>query len=177
MNWPNFLVVLGTLMIAGGGFIATYGWNAKTEYAQRERLIKAITAELVINLSAIRDRKFAETDKSKLAEFVIFPRMKTVTLEGAIASGLFRREKDREFLTRVSRVHELLISFNQRLSFMEDRMVNDPTHISVYREKLREGATRKQVLIHLIAFAKLLKSEYGVRGDEELFVELKEDAE
>ncbi len=66
MTWPNTLIIIGTLLLATGGVIATHGWNARTTAQQREGLIQAVAAELMVNLRVVSDSKFTETDAAKL---------------------------------------------------------------------------------------------------------------
>jgi len=53
MVWPNTLIIAGTLLIAIGGIAATYGWNARTEVAQKKGLIRSVAAELLVNLKIV----------------------------------------------------------------------------------------------------------------------------
>lgn len=173
---PNFLIVVGTLLIAVGGIIATYGWNAKTEAAQKAAIIRAVAAEYMINVAVINDQKFIETDEKKLCTFAMFPRVQSAALEGAVASGLFLEEKDRLFLTRAANLHELLLGFNQRLSYTEDQMTNRPGMTKLLRTKLRDGAFRQQLSLKLMKFGELLVSSYGIKQTDTFFVTLEEDA-
>jgi len=173
---PNILILLGTLLIAIGGILATYGWNASTEAAQGSAMIKAVAAEWLMNANVMNDKSISEPDDAQLSKFVMFPRTRTAALEGAIASGLFLDERDREFFTRASRLHELLTGFNQRLSFTEERMSNHPDQIVTIRTKLRDGAVRRQVIDNLKLFGELLISKYGITRDQRFFVELKDNA-
>jgi len=139
-------------------------------------MVKGVAAELLMNISVINDPKIAETDEKKLSQFVMFPRMQVAALEGAIASGLFLKEKDRLFLTRAANLHELLIGFNQRLSYTEDRITNNPERIKLFRTKLRDGAVRQQLASKLKKFGELLMSDYGVKESDRFFVPLEEEA-
>ena len=173
---PNILILLGTLLIAIGAIVATYGWNARTEAAQRSGMIKAVAAEWMMNVQVLNDKSISEPDDAQLSKWVLFPRTRTIALEGAIASGLFLDERDREFFTRASHLHELLIGFNQRLSFTEDRMSNHPDQIVTIRKKLRDGVVRGQVTNNLKLFGELLISKYGISRDQRFFLELKDNA-
>jgi hypothetical protein len=173
---PNLLILVGTLLIAVGGIVATYGWNAKTEAAQKAGMIRAVAAELTMNLSIINDQAIVEPDDKKLSAFVMFPRMLTTALEGAISSGLFLQEKDRLFLTRAANLHELLLGFNQRLRFTEEQMATNQEMGTQLRTKLRDGVVRQQVSTKLKKFAELLISDYGIKETDKFFVVLEEKA-
>ena len=177
MVWPNILIALGALLIAVGGVMATHGWNARTEVAQREGLVRAVAAELLVNLEIVSDSKFTEKDQDKLEKFVVFPRMQTVALESAIASGLFLLESDRLLLTRLTGLRQILMDFNQRLSITETQMGNlTAEKIYVYRVKLRDGRTRKSIENKLALLGKLLIKKYDINPDGQFFVQLDEDS-
>ena len=174
MAIPNFAIVLGILLVAMGGVVATYGWNARTEVTQRNGMIRAIAAETLVNASVFRDPKFSETNEDKLKKFTLFPRMRTAALEGAIASGLFLGENDREFLTRAVNLAGLLDAFNRGLSFTEDTMSNRASEIPSFRKKLRDGKARKHLGARLQKFGELLMSDYGVKSGDTFFVKLED---
>ena len=125
---PNALIGIGTLLIGLGGFIATNGWNAKATASVRDGLIRGAAAELLVNLTIVSDQKFTEQDDAKLAEYVVFPRLQSVALEGAIASGSFLEKPDRLLLTRMTGVRELIHEFNNRLSITEAQMASNAAH-------------------------------------------------
>ena len=176
MYMPNLQIIIGTVLIAVGGILATYGWTARTEASQKSAMIKAVAAELLINLALIDDPKIAETDEKKLSKSVFFPRMQTSTLKGALASGLFLTKRDRLFFTRASDLNELLDGFNDRLIVTQNQMMENPKNIKIWRTQLRDGKTRKQVILKLTKFGALLVSDYGVKESEYFFVPLGEDA-
>ncbi len=74
MVWPNTLIAVGALLIAIGGVMATHGWNARTEIAQKEGRIRSVAAELLVNLEIVSDLKFVGKDDEQLTKFVVFPR-------------------------------------------------------------------------------------------------------
>ena len=176
MNIPNLYIVLGTLLIAFGGLMATHGWNARSEMYKKNSMLKAVAAEYLIYETIILDPKIAETDEEKLSKFTVFPRFHTTALESAISSGLFLGEDDKELFTRAVNLHEILHEFNKRLALTEDTMKNDKTSIVEYRKKLRDGATRKSVINKLAKYGDLLENTYGANFKEKYFVTLEEDA-
>ena len=176
MGTPNLLIAIGAILIAAGGYLATYGWNTRSQEAQKSGMVRSVAAEWLINMSVINDPKFAETDERELSQFVIFPRMQLTALEGTISSGLFLNEKDRLYLTRAVDLNEFLTTFNLRLSFTESQMGNNRGDIRSFRTTLRDGATRTQLMIKLKKFGELLMSEYGVKESDRFFVPLEEDA-
>ena len=172
MTVPNLLIVLGTLLIAIGGIIATKGWHARIVATQRNDIIRAVAAETLMNISVFTDPAFTKRSEEELSKFIWFPRMQTVALGGAIASGLFVGEKDRVFWTRAANLHELLADFNQRLSFTGDRMSQKPSEIALFRKKLRDGQVRKNLGVKLQKFGEMLISDYGVKRDDRFFMQL-----
>jgi len=171
---PSLFVITGTVLIAIGGLLATYGWNAHAEATRRSAMIQSVAAEWMVNNSVISDEKFLATDKNELARFVMFPRTRTIALEVAITSGLFLEQQDRELFTQACRLHEQLLAFNQRLDFTEERMSAHPGEIAKLREKLRDGVVRKQVAESMNQFGKLLMSDFGISAEQEFFVDLNE---
>ena len=171
---PHFIIVLGTILIAVGGVLATYGWNMKTVASQRHGIIRAVTAESLDNSDVLMKRVFTEKNDNKLSTFVLFPRMQTTALDGAIASGLFCSNKDREFLTRVVGLRNALVEFNDRLSFTEHWMSQKPEEIAPLRKILRDGPMRTIILKKYKAFALLLMAKYGVKGEERFYMKLED---
>jgi hypothetical protein len=170
----NIQIVLGTLLVAIGGLGATYGWNSLTLELNKSSMIRSVAAEWLMNASIVNDSKFLEDDEQELSRFVVFPRLETASLEGAVSSGLFLSEADRTFFTQARGLLELSADFNRRLDFTEQRMGDHPTEIKRFRVKLRDGATRRQILCKLSKFGDLLMSDYEVRESDRFFVELDE---
>jgi hypothetical protein len=168
-------IAVGAVFASLGGLAATYGWNSWTGESHKASMVRAVAAEWLANVSVINDPKIAETDDALLSKFVMFPRLQTTALEGAVSSGLFLREADRLFLTRASNLIELARSFNRGLDFTEQWTASHPNDIKKFRFKLRNGATRHQVADKLARFGKLLMSDYGVRESNQFFVDLEED--
>lgn len=173
---PNVLIGIGTVFIALGGFVATNGWNAKATVSERNGLVRAAAAELMVNIAVISDQKFTEQDDAELAKFVIFPRLQPVALEGAIASAAFLGEKDRLLLTRMTQLLELIHEFNNRLSFTEAQMAANTENILRFRKTLRDGATRNGIKSKLKLFGYLLVSDYNIKESDSFYVKLDEDA-
>ncbi len=176
VSTPTLQTAFWIILIAAGGIVATHGWNARSEEAQKSGMVKSVAAELLFNSSAINNPTFVETDENKLSKLVIFPRMRITALEGAISSGLFLNEKDRLYLTRATDLLDILVGFNHRLSLTELQMANRQRDIKLFRTGLRDGVVRAQVISKLIKFGQLLMSEYGVKESDRFFVTLEEDA-
>jgi hypothetical protein len=166
----NLQVVIGALLITGGGILATMGWNSRSTAMQRNGVIRAVSAELLMNIAIFKDVKFTERDESELAEYVIFPRMQTSALAGVIASGMFVENKDRVFLTRAMNLLEILQDFNKRLDVTEN--TTNRNEILRLRKQLRDGKTRRNVAMKMKKFAELLISHYGIKEQDTFFVEL-----
>lgn len=177
MTLPNVMITIGTLFIAIGGFLATHGWSARTEAVQKDGLIRAVAAELMLNIQIVSDQKFIEDNKLKLEEFVIFLRAQTVALEGAIASGIFLSEVDRELLTRFTNLRELLSEFNQRLTFTESQILQQtPKTRATTRASVGDSPLRSGIDSKLRVLGQLLVASYGISTNDRFFVELEEDA-
>lgn len=91
MGW--LLITLGAILIALGGILGTYGWQRKSQDDQKTNLIRSVAAEMLLNMNILDDVAYTETNTTKLSKFVVFPRLKTTALEGAISSGLFLQRK------------------------------------------------------------------------------------
>ena len=174
MTLPNVYIVLGALLITVGGLLATYGWNARSDLTKKNAILKAVAAEYLVYEAVILDKKITETNEEELSKFVVYPRFQTIALESVISSGLFL-EEDREFYTRVVGLHELLKELNTRFTFTEREMRSNAQSIKVMRVGVRDGKTRKSVLLKLEKFRDLLENKYGVNFKENIFIPLEED--
>jgi hypothetical protein len=170
--FANLQVVIGTLLITGGGILATMGWNSRSSATQRMGMIRAVSAEFMMNINIFNDPKFTTSDESELAKYVVFPRMQTSALRGVIASGLFVEQKDRVLLTRVMNLLEVLEDFNKRLAITEDVTSQNPNKILSFRKKLGEGKTKDSIRMKLKKFGELLMSNYGIKSEDTFFVKL-----
>lgn len=173
---PNFYILIGTLLIAFGGLVATHGWNARSDMIKKNGMLKAIAAEYLVYEAVILDQKFTEKNEVELTKFVVYPRFQTIVLESAISSGLFLEKEDKEFYTRAVNLYEILHEFNKRISISEGTMLANANSIKPTRIKMRDGKTRKSALIKLSKFGDLLEKEYEINFKEPYFVALEEDA-
>jgi hypothetical protein len=160
--WAIAQLLVGTLLVAGGGLLATHGWDSWADLQRRRDVIRAVAAETMLNLSIVTDPKFTEKDPNVLRQFVIYPRFQTAALDGAIASALFAGENDRKLLTHLMAVREQTIDFNQRLGFSESQMARLPNEIAAYRETIREGQVRSKTEGELKALGQVLIDRYGL---------------
>ena len=169
MNTANFLIVLGTALIAVGGLIATYGWSIRStadtramleersevDRAQRRAdLLKTLAAEFTVNARILDSPPIAEPDAAQLARFTVFPRLQTTATASAIASGIFTRPEGRPLFTALVAIQELMADFNNRLQTTETHMLRG--EIASWRTKLRDGATRQSLRGQLNSFGALL---------------------
>lgn len=175
MTLPNVYIVLGTLLIAGGGLLATYGWNSRSDMDKRNAIIKAVANEYLIYEAVILDKKIAETNEEELSKFVVYPRFHTTALESIVSSGLFM-EDDKELYTRAVNLHELLHELNTHFEFIENEMRACERSIKEIRTIVRDGKTRKSVMLKIEKFGDLLERKYRVNFKENIFVPLDEDA-
>jgi len=95
---PNYLILMGLLLIAGGTYIVSHGWNKKSAVSQKNNIIRAVVQEWKMNIFIITHQKFEETEEKKLAEYTLFPRLQTAIIAGALSSGHFTDKSDPNFL-------------------------------------------------------------------------------
>lgn len=148
MAFPNLYIILGTLLIAIGGLVATHGWNARSDMIKKNGMLKAVAAEYLVYEAVILDKKFTETNEEDLVKFVVYPRFQTIVLESAISSGLFLEKEDKEFYTRAVNLHEILHELNKRISISEGAMLANANLIKATRVKMRDGKSRKSALVN-----------------------------
>ena len=48
MVLPNFYIILGTLLIAVGGLVATHGWNTRSDVIKKNAMLRSIAAEYLV---------------------------------------------------------------------------------------------------------------------------------
>jgi L-cystine uptake protein TcyP (sodium:dicarboxylate symporter family) len=133
----NVYIILGAVLIAIGGYMATYGWNLKSSKEiqvsleqsrlreielQREGLIKAVFLEVIVNRFILDSDKFTEKNKEELSKFVIFPRFRTEALTAAMASALFLEKKHRKLYEAISGLLGNFNDTNNRLNRIESTM-------------------------------------------------------
>jgi hypothetical protein len=165
----NLLIAIGTLLIALGGLVATYGWDmrssmdtrrmlnerAETDRAQRRAaLIRALGAECLVNTHLLETPPIDEQDPELVTKYVPYPRMHTTALTSAIASGAFASAWDREIFTSIVQIQEHLNEFNDRLNMTETQMTQG--HVEMWRTTLRDGAALDTVRVRLKRFLDLL---------------------
>ncbi|MBN1227738.1 MAG: hypothetical protein JXA79_12155 [Deltaproteobacteria bacterium] len=170
-------IIVGSVLTAGGGILGTWGWNFKSALAEKSTLIETFAAELMININIFSSEEFNETDKSLMKKAVVFPRFQTTGLKALISSGLFLTNDDKELFTRVTDLAEKLENINRRLDITEDLILEakirgDNEFIITWREKLRDGETRKQIGPLLNKLGELLMEKYGIDKDKRFFVDL-----
>jgi len=91
LNHPWVAITIGTVFVGIGGWIATWGWNQSSEFANRENLIKAVVQEWRINDQMVKEaislaRKWNNRDESE--NFTYRP-FKTSRINALISSGSF----------------------------------------------------------------------------------------
>lgn len=170
-------IAIGTLLIAIGGLMATYGWNLKTSKEikgsleesrihevelQREWIIKTVFLETITNLIIIHDSKFTETDEKKLSKFVVYPRLRTAALTSVLESALFLEKRHRRFFDVVSWMIGQLNHFNHRIGLIEDIMRRAPTpeRILSLRKSLRDSPTMLDINKNHETFLTVLSGQY-----------------
>ncbi len=181
MDRSLLLIALGTLLIATGGVIATYGWDLKSSadtramLADRARLdfntrrvavLRTLAGELIVNSRILDNPPIAETDPAKLSTFAPLPRLQMTGLSSAVASGIFAGPEEQEMFAAVLGLLDHLSDLNARIQFTETQMLRGD--IAVVRVKLRDGAIRRQTRALLADFARLLATN-GVDPNERFF--------
>ncbi len=185
---PTFLILLGTVLIAVGGVVATYGWNLRSSLrtsrmleesrareleTKRGAMVRTAMAELLMNVKVISNPIFHEEDESKLSEFVVLPRFHTEALAAMMASGLFLEERDRALFTRVADLLSKLHDCNRRMATSEQCMQFSPKEkIAEVRRQIREGRVLRDRRAELVAFGRLLMTQYGIAESDEFFVDI-----
>ncbi len=190
-------IVFGTILIAGGGLLATHGWNLHTSKEirasleqsrldqlemKRQGIIKTVCLEVVTNIIRMKDKKFTETDKKKLSEYVVFPRMSTAALSSALESALFLGKQHREFFDAVNMLLGRLTDLNHRLDITDEELrKGTPEQISSFRKKLRDGKLFDDRKNELEQFTRDMLSQYEdllvdwfaseLTGEEKAYVE------
>jgi hypothetical protein len=168
MLWAWVTVLLGSALVGTGGLLASRGWEQRSDILRSREMVRAIAAETTMNISIVNDPKFEESDDTSLQRFVIFPKLQTAALDGAIASGFFVGASDRALLTRLMRTREVAGDFNQRLILTESARGSREDLIT-YRRGIRDGQTRESVAAELGHLGEMRLADYGVRRDDVFF--------
>jgi hypothetical protein len=156
--WPTILG--GALVVAFGGLVVTYGWNQRTVSLQRLAFARSVATELVTNLEILEDKTFQPNQAADVHQIVLFPRLLTTALSGAIANGVFASNPD--VFSQAVRLAQRLGAFNRRLSYAENAMTSAPSSAATYRTLLRDSL-RPEIRDELLRLLQLLKSTYGIQ--------------
>lgn len=165
MPYPNLYIAAGTIMIAVGGLLATFGWNLRSSEARKDALVHAMASEVMLNLGVVADKKLTADG----GDFIMFPRVHHVALDGALGSGLFTSKNDKQLLSRATELREVLVSLNQRLEFTENRMADDPSAVATFRSRLSGGQVLADARDSISSFGRLLVEGDYVDGGYEPF--------
>lgn len=173
MIWAYLVISAGTVLVGLGGLVATHGWNKLSELRRRQGLIRAVAGEMVIDFDILNSKHFTETDPQALMRYDVFPRLRTISLDGAISSGMFTDANDMELVSDISRVSQLAADFNQRLAITQQQIDGaEPAFIAKRRREIRDGPMRASVLAAVQSLEKLLIEKYDIRPRERFFVKL-----
>jgi hypothetical protein len=179
MAKANLLIAFGTLLIALGGIVATFGWSmrstietrsvleaerAATIQSQRRAMFRTLAAELSLNAEVLTNEVFHETDEAKLAKFVMLPRLQHSALESAIASGLFATQADTSLYSIIVRLLQQTQDFNNRLAEFQTLMTRGD--VRQLRTKFRESELLQQQFSLLLTLADALARQ-GLNLDEQ----------
>ncbi|MBW7991377.1 MAG: hypothetical protein FVQ84_15385 [Planctomycetes bacterium] len=89
LNHPWIAITFGTILVAAGGWIATWGWNQSSELENKDNLIAAVVQEWQINDRMIKEavslaRRWNERNETERFSHRPF---KTARLNALISSG------------------------------------------------------------------------------------------
>lgn len=112
-NHPALSIVLGTLMIGLGGLVATLGWESRSAYAARRAMLEVLSAEVHVNERLLNHSVFTEENPELLRVVRVIPAFSDSALRGAIASGAFTRDKDKELLDAILAMENSITYFRQ----------------------------------------------------------------
>lgn len=180
---PSFLIVVGSILIGLGGFLATYGWDLRSSEdtrraleqraandlaVRRQTILRTLAAEYVSNEAVLKAPAFVERDDNQLSKFAIFPRLQTTAITTAIASGLFAAPADNELFTALFEFQHIAGDFNNRLQTTENAALQNRESILYTRTKLRDGKTLSSVRAHLQRLGRVLLAN-GIDPNEKFF--------
>ncbi len=88
---PWVAIAIGTIMVASGGFIATWGWNKTSEHQYRKNLVSSVIYEWRLNDQMIEDalslaKRWNEREDQENFSYQPY---KAVRLNALISSGVF----------------------------------------------------------------------------------------
>jgi hypothetical protein len=189
MWWSTFDIFLGTFLIGVGGLVLTRGWNMRSAIenqrsltgtadqeheSQRALMLRTLTAEYLTNSRILDDPNYNERDEEKLKTFVVYPRLQSSGLTAALASGLFTKEADRELFTRIFDLASAVDGFNYKLILAQQQMATAPlaTNISLWRKRVRDGQTLRQIRTRVVQLGFLLLRRYRIDPNEEFLAQL-----
>lgn len=168
----SWLIILGTLFIAGGGLMATYGWNLRSSKEiqasleqsrihelelRRLGIIKTVLLEIGGNISIIQLKVFTETDEKKLSKYAVYPRLWTEALSSVIESTLFLEDKSRKLFDGVLKLLSTLTDFNNTLELGNSMTQKaSPIKIAYYRKGIRDGVLMQSVRMGLKELSKTI---------------------
>ncbi|MDI6808023.1 MAG: hypothetical protein QME66_03455 [Candidatus Eisenbacteria bacterium] len=176
MNPSTAYIVLGTVVIAIGGIVATLGWNLRSTQntrkmlaeariaeikTRRQALLSAVVAEVGHNEKTSADPRFTELDDAKLIHFTVYQRFRADALSGVLASGLFLLEDDREFFEAATDLYERIKDFDRRLDTTEDEIRRAPETAQMWRIKLRDSSQFAGLKERLGNMRRLVATNYG----------------
>jgi hypothetical protein len=166
-------ILFGALLIALGGFLTTWGWgerssienritlarNVAEDLARRRRaVLDALRAELALNLAAINDPRFFDTNPKVQKKYVMFPRFRVSALHGALISDVFNRPQDRALSSSFVALADILDRANRNIDLIDDDMRRDASSIPGYRSWIGTSKWHADVSDSLTTFSGLLAS-------------------
>lgn len=126
-SYPWLIIIVGTVIFAAGGFIATWGWDLRSSIHTREALqrqneeriaeqrttmMRAVWNDVQVSKNLIA-HGYSEEDpaKLKLGRVMDMPPLRDVSLRAAISSGIFAHEQFAKFNNDISYLTYLMSDF------------------------------------------------------------------
>ncbi len=176
------LAIFGSLIMTGGGLLATYGWNLRSSQIIWEMLIRdrtaqrderrhaviwSVAAEWCRNMSIISNKPYCGEKPEELTKYAHYPTLHAAEVSNALTCGLFSGDDDRDLFYKMYGVHELLTEFNNKLAISEDVMRrSDAKGIADFRQQISEGPFLKHVKRDLVQLGRLLVEKYGIKESD-----------
>lgn len=116
-------VLLGAVLVAVGGVLATLGWDKLSLRSRFEAVVSGVAREWEINDVLVRkDPLFASEDPNVLGSFRLYPRFHSSAVDSALGSGLFRPSNpdERAFLRALADYETVIADVNARLSVSDN---------------------------------------------------------
>jgi hypothetical protein len=174
MNGP-VLIVIGTLLFAVGGIVATYGWNVTSRSIQRETMVmqlaRALAAESVFNMNVLHDPVITLKGVTEVSVPVRYPRLRTLSLHAALSSGIFLNERPGDKMygllgNTIEHIEEMNRILSTREDVMQTQFVSKE-EIAVSRKALAASPALQKITNEIFSFGNHVYETYGLPKDRD----------